>query len=121
MADSYPAITRILTESFGVEADALRPDATFDELELDSLALVELSLLLEERTGHRLEELPATATLAEATAAVDRLVAGEAEPAPAAADAGTSAPTAVPTAADSVAGEPAPTAADSATTTGAGR
>ncbi|MEU6485879.1 phosphopantetheine-binding protein [Streptomyces sp. NPDC046887] len=101
MADSYPAITRILTESFGVEADALRPDATFDQLELDSLALVELSLLLEERTGHRLEELPATATLAEAAAAVDRLVAGEAEPAPA--DGGTS-------------------AADSATaTTGAGR
>ncbi|WP_256105934.1 phosphopantetheine-binding protein [Streptomyces sp. ODS05-4] len=113
MADSYPAIAGILTETFGVEADAVHPETTFDQLDLDSLALVELSLLLEERTGHRLEELPATATLAEAAAAVDRLVAaGPDAPAPAADPAAAgltvTGPTATgPTATDPAAAAPA--------------
>ncbi|PRH75725.1 acyl carrier protein [Streptomyces solincola] len=108
MADSYPAIAGILTETFGVEADAVHPETTFDQLDLDSLALVELSLLLEERTGHRLEELPATATLAEAAAAVDRLVAaGPDVPAPSADPTATGSAAAGSTATDPAAAAPA--------------
>ncbi|MBM7169306.1 acyl carrier protein [Streptomyces sp. G44] len=76
MSDSYPAITKILTETFGVDPEEVHPEATFDSLSLDSLSLAELSLLVEERTGQRLEDLPPTATLTDAVQALDRLTSG---------------------------------------------
>ncbi|WPO74782.1 MULTISPECIES: phosphopantetheine-binding protein [unclassified Streptomyces] len=84
MSDSYPAITKVLTGTFGVDPDEVHPEATFDSLGLDSLSLAELSLLVEERTGQRLEDLPPTATLADAAAVLDRSVAsgGSTVPAP---------------------------------------
>ncbi len=44
----YEEISRILVDSFNVPADLLRPEATLDDLGLDSLETVELSLMLTE-------------------------------------------------------------------------
>lgn len=44
----YEQISRILVDSFNVPADLLRPEATLDDLGLDSLETVELSLMLTE-------------------------------------------------------------------------
>lgn len=41
----------ILTGYFGVDADEVRPDATFAELDLDSLAIVEFALVAEKEFG----------------------------------------------------------------------
>lgn len=41
----------ILTAYFGVEASEVRPDATFAELDLDSLAIVEFALVAEKEFG----------------------------------------------------------------------
>ncbi len=41
----------IITDYFGVEADEVRPDATFAELDLDSLAIVEFALVAEKEFG----------------------------------------------------------------------
>ena len=41
----------ILTGYFGVEADEVRPEATFAELDLDSLAIVEFALVAEKEFG----------------------------------------------------------------------
>lgn len=46
----------ILTGYFGVEADEVRPDATFAELDLDSLAIVEFALVAEKEFGIRIGE-----------------------------------------------------------------
>ncbi|MFP4635747.1 MAG: acyl carrier protein [Nitriliruptoraceae bacterium] len=48
--------TEVLTEEFGIEADQVTPDATFEALGLDSLDVVELTLVLEEKTGVKLED-----------------------------------------------------------------
>ncbi len=49
-------ITEVLTEDFGVPEDDVAPDATFEALGLDSLDVVELTLVLEEKTGVKLED-----------------------------------------------------------------
>jgi acyl carrier protein len=49
-------ITEVLTEDFGVPEDDISPDATFEGLGLDSLDVVELTLVLEEKTGVKLED-----------------------------------------------------------------
>ena len=46
----------ILVDTFGVTADDVTPDATFEALGLDSLDVVELTLVLEEETGVKLED-----------------------------------------------------------------
>jgi acyl carrier protein len=46
----------ILVDTFGVTADDVTPDATFESLGLDSLDVVELTLVLEEETGVKLED-----------------------------------------------------------------
>jgi acyl carrier protein len=48
--------TEVLTEEFGVPEDEVAPEATFESLGLDSLDVVELTLVLEERTGVKLED-----------------------------------------------------------------
>ncbi|MGY0019691.1 phosphopantetheine-binding protein [Streptomyces sp. cg35] len=45
------AITEVLTEKFEVDPAAVRPGATLESLDLDSLALAELALTLQERLG----------------------------------------------------------------------
>ncbi|MGH3758288.1 acyl carrier protein [Actinophytocola sp.] len=41
----------ILVDYFGVEAEEVHPDATFAELDLDSLAIVEFALVAEKEFG----------------------------------------------------------------------
>ena len=48
--------TEVLTEEFGVPEDEIAAEATFESLGLDSLDVVELTLVLEERTGVKLED-----------------------------------------------------------------
>lgn len=48
--------TEVLTEEFGVPEGDVAADATFEALGLDSLDVVELTLVLEERTGVKLED-----------------------------------------------------------------
>lgn len=74
-SDSYTAICDALTATFGVEPEALRPGATFAELDLDSIALLEFALVMGERLGVRggNAELLPTMTLGEATVFVDTL------------------------------------------------
>lgn len=52
----YTTIERILVDTFGVPAADVAPDATIESLELDSLDLVELTLLIEEETGVVIED-----------------------------------------------------------------
>ena len=44
-------LSGILTSYFGVEESEVRPDATFAELDLDSLAIVEFALVAEKEFG----------------------------------------------------------------------
>jgi acyl carrier protein len=50
----------VLTEKFEAPADRIRPDATLDDLGLDSLAVVELYLTLQEHWHIPLEDDTAT-------------------------------------------------------------
>jgi acyl carrier protein len=54
--DLMAVFTEMLTEEFGVPAEDITPDATFEALGLDSLDVVELTLVLEEKTGVKLED-----------------------------------------------------------------
>ena len=52
----YPTFETALVETFGVPADEVAPDAEFEAMGLDSLDVVELTLILEEKTGVKLED-----------------------------------------------------------------
>ncbi|HSK24031.1 MAG TPA: acyl carrier protein [Egicoccus sp.] len=54
--DLYATFQTILVDTFGVPADDIAPDASFEALGLDSLDVVELTLVLEEETGVKLED-----------------------------------------------------------------
>jgi acyl carrier protein len=54
--DLLTTFTTLLTDTFGVPEDEVTPDATFEALGLDSLDVVELTLVLEEETGVKLED-----------------------------------------------------------------
>jgi acyl carrier protein len=49
-------VVELLTDKFGVPADDIRPQATFEELDLDSLDLVEFALAAEEELGVRISD-----------------------------------------------------------------
>ncbi|WP_327361007.1 MULTISPECIES: acyl carrier protein [unclassified Streptomyces] len=61
------ALADLVHDFFGVPRDLLHPTATFDDLGLDSLALMELMVVLEERSGgellDRLMDLSPASTL----------------------------------------------------------
>ncbi|MFF5720907.1 acyl carrier protein [Streptomyces buecherae] len=63
MSDALGVITEILAEQFEVDQAVLRPETTLEELELDSLALLEFSLVLAERTGLRVSDEDVTREL----------------------------------------------------------
>jgi acyl carrier protein len=54
--DLYATFRSVLVDEFGVPAEDVAPDATFEALGLDSLDVVELTLVLEEQTGVKLED-----------------------------------------------------------------
>ncbi|GGR74925.1 hypothetical protein GCM10010252_11630 [Streptomyces aureoverticillatus] len=68
MEPAYDVLVRLLTEHFGVPHDVIAPDASFEDMELDSLSLVELSTLLEDTLGVSLPEERKDSTLGEAAA-----------------------------------------------------
>ena len=47
----FEKLTGLLAEQFGVEADSITMDTTFEDLGADSLDIVELSMALEEAFG----------------------------------------------------------------------
>jgi acyl carrier protein len=54
MATAYDKVADLLVSRFKVDADKIRPDATFEELEMDSLFLVEFLLTVESDLGVRI-------------------------------------------------------------------
>ena len=51
MTTVYDRVVQVLTDRLGVSADDISPEATFAELDLDSLDLVEFALGAEELFG----------------------------------------------------------------------
>ena len=47
----FEKLTTLLAEQFGVEADSITMDTSFEDLGADSLDIVELSMALEEAFG----------------------------------------------------------------------
>jgi acyl carrier protein len=76
-ADSRVTVTEeiaaLLVRNFGVEPGDVRPEASLRELGMDSLALEELRVLLEERLGIDLEDVQLTSreTMDQLAAVVD--------------------------------------------------
>lgn len=56
MQISIDQVTTLLTASFGVSATEIGPDATFADLDVDSLALVEFAMVVEKEFGVRIGE-----------------------------------------------------------------
>jgi acyl carrier protein len=56
MSDLTEQLVDLLTSQVGVDEDGLRAEATFDELELDSLVLIEFALILKKEFGVVLED-----------------------------------------------------------------
>ncbi len=55
-ADINSQLTTILTDQFGVPAEEITEDATFEELGLDSLDLVEVTMVIDEELGIRIPD-----------------------------------------------------------------
>ena len=54
--DIHAQLSGILTDQFGVPADEITEDATFEALGLDSLDLVEVTLVIDEELGIRIPD-----------------------------------------------------------------
>ncbi|CAN5922175.1 acyl carrier protein [soil metagenome] len=52
----YDKVKQLLIDKFGVEAEEISPEATFSDLDLDSLDLVEFALAAEEEMGVRISD-----------------------------------------------------------------
>ncbi|MFJ9694567.1 acyl carrier protein [Kitasatospora sp. NPDC101183] len=68
---SYETIRSCLVDEFEVAPALVTPDASLASLALDSLALVELSLVVEERLGITVSDLVPDRTLGELAAHAD--------------------------------------------------
>ncbi|WP_457032678.1 acyl carrier protein [Kitasatospora sp. P5_F3] len=78
MSESYRIIGDCLRTEFEVAAELVRPEAALADLALDSLALVELSLMVEERLGVTVADIRPESTLGELAALADATVAADA-------------------------------------------
>ncbi len=56
MSAVYDRVADLLVDRFGVPAEDISETATFEDLDLDSLDLVEFSLACEEELGVRIED-----------------------------------------------------------------
>lgn len=52
----YDKVKALLVSKFGVEEEEISPEATFSDLDLDSLDLVEFALAAEEEMGVRISD-----------------------------------------------------------------
>ncbi|MGW2252571.1 acyl carrier protein [Kitasatospora sp. NPDC001660] len=68
-------IIEILTTKYQVPAEEVSPEVAFDELSVDSLTLLEMSLILEKRLGIAIKEgvLDAGQTVGEAAETISSL------------------------------------------------
>ncbi|MFC8571613.1 acyl carrier protein [Streptomyces sp. NPDC057245] len=73
--DTYAVMRSVLTTTFKIPDDEISPERTLEQLELDSLALAEFALILQERLEVRIDEEHATraTTLAQVTEHLDIL------------------------------------------------
>lgn len=74
MTALYDRVKDLLVDKFGVPAGDIRPEATFEELDLDSLDLVEFAMAAEEELGVRIsdDEAEQLATLADTVALLEQ-------------------------------------------------
>ncbi len=81
---SCRSLVELVSYHFDIDVDRLRPDTTFEELEMDSLALMELVVVIESETGIRipddLAEIGPDATISEIADAVKRIGEGAVPP-----------------------------------------
>lgn len=77
MSSSYETLKKIFTDDLKVPADLVTPEATLKDMEFDSLALVELTVILERELGVDIpeDELKEVATLGAMAVLVDDRVA----------------------------------------------
>jgi acyl carrier protein len=73
VVEAYEVLVDRLCKHLGVSPDQIRPEATFNDLGLDSLAMVELAVVIREVHGVRPLDIGAQATLAETAAELDKL------------------------------------------------
>ncbi|MER0449857.1 acyl carrier protein [Streptomyces sp. Edi4] len=70
MAVLSDELVECLTQGLGVPPDTIAPDATFEDLGLDSLALLELTVIYQEKTGYEPTGITPQSTLLEASTAL---------------------------------------------------
>ncbi|MGW1376852.1 acyl carrier protein [Streptomyces sp. NPDC002446] len=82
METAYDHLVTVLADKFEVDADEIHPEATLAGLELDSLAVVELYVTLQEHWNIPLEEDDSAAelTLTQLARAVDAQLAAARAP-----------------------------------------
>lgn len=74
-SSTYDAVATVLTTTLGRPAASVGPDTVLDDLYLDSLALVELSVSLSEQLGVQVTGVDRGQTLAELSVQLDRMIA----------------------------------------------
>jgi acyl carrier protein len=108
-------LEELLRDHFEIEPEALRPEATFAELEMDSLAMVEVLAILEDEEDVRLPDgvngLSPRTTLAEGFRLISEAVAEVRRPATGGTAAGAGATAGVAGATESSAGAQTPAGA----------
>ncbi|MFI0739281.1 acyl carrier protein [Streptomyces sp. NPDC021100] len=84
MSDLYVVLTGILEDSFGIPRTEVGPTTRLSDLDMESLARAELSLILQDRLGFPMADVdvPGEATLADVVGLL-RSLRAEASPAPA--------------------------------------
>jgi acyl carrier protein len=78
MANTYDRVADLLVERLGVTREELSPEATFEELDLDSLDLVEFSMAARDEFGVQIsdDEAEGLKTVGDAVALLDQKGAG---------------------------------------------
>ncbi|MCW7946995.1 acyl carrier protein [Streptomyces hygroscopicus] len=73
MSDTYERLVALLAEGFGLEAGEIDPERTFSELEMDSLALVELGLTAQQEFGVTIadEDIQSDDTISQAAKTIE--------------------------------------------------
>jgi len=56
MATMYDKLAELLVTRFDVDAEEIRPEVTFEDLEMDSLFLVELLVVVQTELGVKIDE-----------------------------------------------------------------
>ncbi|MFJ4679695.1 MULTISPECIES: acyl carrier protein [Kitasatospora] len=77
MATMYDTLADLMVDQFQVERSEIRPDVTFEDLEMDSLFLVELLLVVQKEVGVQISDDVATPrdTIGRAAEAIEEQVA----------------------------------------------